>query len=286
MGGSQQPSPSEAPGVGPRSVTHRRGMAIAPFPRLADEGAGTIAELVAVFHRALLPTVATSNPGVRCETRYRPGERRLSLGGDFLDVVDAPDGQLAFVIGDVSGHGPFAAAVALAMRASWRTLALGEPVLAVWLSRMEQVLGSLPRSDELFVTVCAGLLDVAGRRGSVVTAGHPPPILLADGAIPIAAIPSPPLGVAPTSSHELVVSGFDLPDDWGLLAYTDGLIEGRIAPGSPERYGTESLARWLALRARSGLDLAGLDALIADAEACNGGPADDDVAVLLLSHRS
>jgi serine phosphatase RsbU (regulator of sigma subunit) len=283
---SQQLARDQVPAIVEPAPGDPRRMAIAPFPRLADEGADTIAELIAVFHGALLPTVATSNSAVRCETRYRPGERRLSLGGDFLDVVDAPDGQLAFVIGDVSGHGPFAAAVALAMRASWRTLALGEPDLAVWLSRMEQVLGSLPRSDELFVTVCTGIIDIAGGRGSVVSAGHPPPVLLTDGATPIRMTPSPPLGVAPTPSHELVLSRFEVADDWGLLAYTDGLIEGRIEPGSPERYGAESLAAWLSMHRPSQLDRAGLDALIAHAEAANGGPADDDVAILLLTRQA
>lgn len=265
----------------------RRGLALAPFPRLPDfEDADTIAELVAVFHGALLPTVATANTDVRCETRYRPGERRLSLGGDFLDVVDTSGGQLAFVIGDVSGHGPFAAAVALAMRASWRTLALGEPELAVWLTRMEQVLASLPRSDELFVTVCTGIIDAGCARGTVVSAGHPPPMLLTDTARPIVMTPSPPLGVAPEGGHEIVVSAFTLADDWGLLAYTDGLIEGRLEPGSADRYGAESLADWLSCHEPNSLDRTGLDALIAAAEVANGGPADDDVAILLLGSSS
>ena len=263
-----------------------RVLPIAPFPRLPDfEDADTIVELVAVFHGALLPTVATANTAVRCETRYRPGERRLSLGGDFLDVVDTPGGQLAFVIGDVSGHGPFAAAVALAMRASWRTLALGEPDLAVWLTRMEQVLASLPRSDELFVTVCTGIIDTGCGRGTVVSAGHPPPVLLTDTARSITMTPSPPLGVAPGEDHDIVVADFTLEDDWGLLVYTDGLIEGRMEPGSAERFGAESLARWLSSHEPNSLDRAGLDELIAAAEAANGGPADDDVAILLLGSR-
>ena len=240
-------------------------------------------EVVEVFHRALLPVVDTVGVGIACEVRYRPGEQRLMLGGDFLDVVDTPSGEIAFVIGDVSGHGPLAAAVALAMRVSWRALTLAGADLADRLNRMNDVLTSLPRSAELFVTVCTGVIDRECTRAKVACAGHPPPILLRDGAHAVEVTPSLPLGVAPEERWR-VISEVDLGPTWGLLVYTDGLIEGRRAPGSPERYGIDSLCGWLTpVAAAFGSDE--LDQLLTDVEATNGGRIDDDIAVLLLARR-
>lgn len=240
-------------------------------------------EVVEVFHRALLPQVDTLGVGIECVTRYRPGERRLLLGGDFLDVLDTDSDEIAFVIGDVSGHGPLAAAVALAMRASWRTLALGAADLGECLNRMDDVLMSLPRSEELFVTACVGCIDRDRMTGTVASAGHPPPIVLTDDAVPVTLKPSPPLGVDRAQRHHELAS-FVLGPTWGLLAYTDGLVEGRRAPGSPERYGIESLCGWMTERA-STFDADALDQLITDVESANGGRIDDDIAALLLSSR-
>jgi serine phosphatase RsbU (regulator of sigma subunit) len=239
-------------------------------------------EVVEVFHRALLPEVETLSIGIGCETRYRPGEQRLMLGGDFLDVLDTTRGEIAFVVGDVAGHGPLAAAIALAMRVSWRTLALGDSDLVGWLNRMNDVLASLPRSDELFVTVCVGVIDRDRMTGSLASAGHPPPMVLTDVALPADIKPSPPLGVAEGQRHH-TVTDLILGTDWVLLAYTDGLIEGRRAPGSPERFGVEALAGWLSKREPARFGATELDQLITDVESANGGRIDDDIAVLLLS---
>jgi serine phosphatase RsbU (regulator of sigma subunit) len=238
-------------------------------------------EVIQVFHRALLPTVDTLSVGISCTTRYRPGEERLMLGGDFLDVVDAIDGELAFVIGDVSGHGPLPAAVALAMRVSWRALTLAGADLESCLNHMNAVFASLPPSPELFVTVCAGVIDLERMTGSLVSAGHPPPIILTDTAVPAQLKPSPPLGVV-TAHRRHEVTDIVLGPEWALLAYTDGLVEGRRAPGSPDRYGIDSLCGWLSEKG-SDFGAAELDQLIKDVESVNGGRIDDDIAVLLLS---
>ena len=57
-----------------------------------------------------------------------------------------------------------------------------------------------------------------------------------------------------------------LTGDWKLFFYTDGLIEGRAAPGSDERFGEERLIEALRETTCSGLDEACLGALIADIE--------------------
>ncbi|MBM3147069.1 MAG: hypothetical protein FJ000_04150, partial [Actinobacteria bacterium] len=62
------------------------------------------------FAGSLLPNLPVDHPGFHVRTVYRPSERHLELGGDFIDVLDRGDAGVAVLVGDVSGHGPDAAA--------------------------------------------------------------------------------------------------------------------------------------------------------------------------------
>ncbi|WP_371682343.1 PP2C family protein-serine/threonine phosphatase [Kitasatospora sp. MMS16-BH015] len=76
------------------------------------------------LERGLLPTALLTSDRVTATTRYLPGRERTQLGGDFLDVVETPDGIVHAVIGDVSGHGPDEAAIGVCLRIAWRALVL------------------------------------------------------------------------------------------------------------------------------------------------------------------
>ncbi|HZM42319.1 MAG TPA: SpoIIE family protein phosphatase, partial [Acidimicrobiales bacterium] len=73
-----------------------------------------------------------------------------------------------------------------------------------------------------------------------------------------------------------------------LLLYTDGLIEGRVAPASSERVGLDGLITLIDNLVGSvpNGDLAEtalLDGLLAEVVRRNGGPLSDDVALCLVS---
>jgi serine phosphatase RsbU (regulator of sigma subunit) len=73
---------------------------------------------------------------------------------------------------------------------------------------------------------------------------------------------------------------------WTLLCYTDGLVEGRSAPGSSERFGIEAVVEAAAglLQQGAGLEEV-LDRLLDVVHEANGGDLSDDVAILCLSAR-
>ncbi|MET7952330.1 SpoIIE family protein phosphatase, partial [Micromonospora sp. NPDC005324] len=72
-------------------------------------------------------------------------------------------------------------------------------------------------------------------------------------------------------------------DDWSLLMYTDGLIEGRVGTGN-ERLDVPGLSGLLGEPANRSVSLPELPAwLVGRAERLNGGPLADDVAMLLVS---
>jgi hypothetical protein len=184
--------------------------------------------VLVAFQDGLVP-VPSPPPGIEATSRYRPAEMPMRTGGDFVDVVALPDGTAGFIIGDVCGHGPRAAALGARIRAAWRGVAHTVPLHPPrWLEELDGAFFD-DRPFDGFVTALTGRLSTCGEL-LAVSAGHLPPVLLTpDGATPVEIRPGVPLGiraerarppfqlrVAPTSS---------------LLLYTDGLIENGREPG-------------------------------------------------------
>lgn len=233
------------------------------------------------LERGLLPQPLMETDEVAVNTFYRPGRHAALIGGDFYDVVQTRPDRIDLIVGDVCGHGVDEAALGVELRVAWRALVLaGVPDDEV-LPALEQVLISERRLREIFASVAAVRLDLADNRATVRLAGHPPPLLLAGGrATAVAAPPGLLLGIRPRRPVAYDIQFTT--DDWSLLMYTDGLIEGRTGVGD-ERLDVPGLSGLLAEPA-SHVALPELPAwLVGRAEAINGGPLADDVAMLLVS---
>jgi serine phosphatase RsbU (regulator of sigma subunit) len=189
------------------------------------------------------------------------------------------------IVGDVCGHGVDEAALGVTLRVAWRALILADVPGDAVLPALEQVLVTERRSDELFATVAMVTLDMAAGRALVRLAGHPPPLLLSPGgARPCAVDPGLVLGVLPGVPCPATEVQLE-PGDWGVLLYTDGLVEGRAVAGSDDdRLGVDGLCRLLDgydREVRPPRELPGW--LVGLAEERNGGPLADDVAMLLAT---
>ncbi|MBK3583912.1 response regulator, partial [Streptomyces sp. MBT57] len=123
------------------------------------------AEENARLERGLLPQPILDTSTVRVTSRYLPGAALALLGGDFLDVVEGDDGLLHAVVGDVSGHGPDAAALGVFLRIAWRSLVLGGHHGEDLLHLMERILIAERGSHSLFAT-CT-LLKLDQRAGTI-----------------------------------------------------------------------------------------------------------------------
>ncbi len=255
----------------------------------ADENARRLREVElrqaesARLERGLLPQPLMDTDLVRVHTFYRTGRQRGLLGGDFFDVVQTSPDRLHLIIGDVCGHSVDEAALGVELRVAWRALVLGGLGDDAVLPAVEQLLISERRSREVFATVAYVVLDLAANRATVRLAGHPPPVVLSDGnARPVAARGGIVLGVRPRPTP-----AFDVEfgtDDWSLLMYTDGLIEGRVAPGERERLDVFGLCALLDEPDARRVPLPALPGwLVGRAEQGNGGPLADDVAMLVLT---
>ena len=191
------------------------------------------------LEHGLLPQPVLRDPRLRVAARCWAGGKQRLLGGDFYDMVEAADGWVHALIGDVCGHGAGEAALGVCLRVAWRALVLaGHPAEEV-LATVQQVLEHEQQEEAMFATVC--MLSVAPdrRSGILRLAGHPAPLLVRpDGITELSAPVSPPVGLNAARrwpGHEV-----SLGDNWSLLMYTDGLIEGRISQG-PDRLDTDGL---------------------------------------------
>jgi PAS domain S-box-containing protein len=241
-----------------------------------------VAALSARLQAGLLPTPAIGDPRLAIHTRYRAGEDRLLLGGDFFDAVERPDGTLTVLIGDVSGHGADAAALGATLRAAWRGLALTLPDPVAMVRALDAVFAAERPSLETFATVCCAWIPPDRRQATFVVAGHPPPLLLSDHADRLDLPSGPPLGLGGARTGTTV----SLPCAWTLFFYTDGLIEARSGPRpNAHRFGEDGLLDHLAAHpSPASLDGTGLDALLGHVQQLSGDGFADDVAVLLVRH--
>jgi integral membrane sensor domain MASE1 len=184
------------------------------------------ADLFRRLQRGLLPSLSLPDGTLLLRTRYQPGQRRALLGADFYDALELPDGTVATLIGDVAGHGPAEAAVAVALRAAWRGLVLSghgpDPVL----DGLDKVLASNRPSEEVFTTVCCTWVSPDRGRITVALAGHPPPLLARAGQVRVAQVPGgPALGIL-DDGYAWEARTLEVGEGWALLCYTDGLVEG------------------------------------------------------------
>src|SRR5207248_7053459 len=126
------------------------------------------------LERGLLPVPVMSDRRLSVTARYRPGGGRMLLGGDFYDVVQASDGWLHAVIGDVCGRGPDEAALGVCLRVAWRTMVLaGRPAEEI-LSTLSVLLEHEREDDTMFATLCMISVHPDRAGGWVRMAGHLP----------------------------------------------------------------------------------------------------------------
>lgn len=230
------------------------------------------------LERGLVPQPRIADPGIAVVQRYEPG-RDAVLGGDFYDVIEISDGSLYVLIGDVAGHGPDEAALGVCLRIAWRTLVLAEESPDRLLPILQDVLAEERRNEEVFATLC--MVVVAPDRSSLrlFLAGHPAPLLLVaePHQLPDDLV-GPALGVVPG-----VMWGsrpVELPADWRLLLFTDGLVEGHDPAGG--RLGVEGLIRLAGQCPEYGDSTQLINHLFDGARELHGGDLPDDVAVLVI----
>jgi sigma-B regulation protein RsbU (phosphoserine phosphatase) len=198
---------------------------------------GEVQGLAQALQASLLPPALTPIPWLDVVARCRPASR-FEVGGDFYDVFPLDDRSWGFVIGDVRGKGPHAAARTSFARYSLRAAAIQEadPSKVLALVNTALVNDIASEVEPPFVTVLYArvLPGPGGAHVSFASAGHPLPThVSADGSVAEVGEPGTLLGVLPELS--VTTSQVMLRPDESLLLITDGVLDS----GSPERLGQD-----------------------------------------------
>jgi serine phosphatase RsbU (regulator of sigma subunit) len=241
-------------------------------------------ELYRRLEESLLPRSKPSHPVLWIASYYQPGERGLRLSGDFFDLAVLTDGTLALVIGDVSGHGPRAAALGAILRGAWRGL-VGEASPTAAAHALHQIALSEGAADDAFATALFAWVDVEHNLLRAISAGHPAPLLLGSDVSELNLDSRLPLGIF-DQAPAWQVSSIELPESWTLFFYTDGLIDMRLGPDSSERYGIERLRARLRSLDGHALDDDAVAQLVEGFAEQSGQPPEDDVALVVVSKGS
>jgi PAS domain S-box-containing protein len=227
---------------------------------------------------SLLPPSLPDIPRATVTARYRAAGEGNEVGGDFYNVYQADEHTWWFAIGDVSGKGPEAAAIAGLARHTLRALGLQQRSPSQLLTTLHETL-LVGEGHGEFCTVCCALLqpNEQGATVSIACGGHPPPIIRrADGNVEISTATGPLLGMPVELTfveHKLDLGPGDI-----VVLYMDGVTEAHHR--NQQLFGEERLIEVIR-RADNNVDAVADDILAA---VTDYGPAEprDDVAVVVV----
>ncbi len=190
------------------------------------------------------------------------------VGGDFYNYFPMPNGDVALLVGDVSGKGIPAALLMANLQATLRARLPLETDLATLADRLDrEIEASTP--PELYLTLFMAILDPKRRTLRYVNAGHNTQFTLRENG---------PLGLL--SGYGYQERRIDLRGGDSLFLYTDGLVE--TADEAGEEFGVKRLSEIL-IRERK----AGMEELLAEVEQSvrnhrSNAEAADDATLLVL----
>jgi len=182
----------------------------------------------------LLPTQPPALKGWTLAFHCVPAKE---LGGDFYDWFLLDQGKkLGMVIADVSGKGVPAALHMANLRNLMRFAAqANRGPMATLKAVNEHAFPDL--KGESFVTLCYVEMDLATRKGVMVSAGHDPALVVHGREVSEVRAKGMPIGVAEPEDFDFIVkeTRFELKKGCCFVLYTDGVTEAMDAQGGPLR---------------------------------------------------
>ncbi|WP_377272679.1 PP2C family protein-serine/threonine phosphatase [Peterkaempfera sp. SMS 1(5)a] len=189
------------------------------------------------LQRTVLQTLPLRTADVEVHGFYVPAEAEALVGGDIYGAVESPYGT-RLLIGDVQGKGLDAIYAGAAVLSAFRESGYHLESLGAVADRLEEAVRRHNRrvvetgQPERFVTALLVEFTPDGPL-SLVSRGHPSPLLVSGGRVAVADCPDPgpPLGLAdlvsgPPAPWRLEPAPGDL-----LLLCTDGVLEARNGTG-------------------------------------------------------
>lgn len=225
--------------------------------------------------RAIMPRVPSRIAGLQVSHAYLPASE---IGGDFYDVYSLDEHRLAFVIGDVAGHGISSGLVMSTVRGALRAHFRFEPDVQKVFGSINAMLWELAER-RLLTTLVYGIYDARTGGLEMAGSGHVIWCLRADGEVCSWMPAIYPLGVRPEIEVDVLRERL-APGD-SLILVSDGLIEA-VHAKTHEQYGYDRLEKILGrMKGASAQDL--LAGVLTDVSTFSAGKdLDDDCTGLVL----
>ena len=231
--------------------------------------------IAAEIQRALLPEGTHTGPFFEAAGS---SVQARSIGGDFFDMQDLPDGQFGFLVGDVAGKGPAAALLTSKILGIFSAFASVGDSPAEVVDHINKVL-TRRAIDARYATLLYGQLDATGKL-TFSNAGHNPPLIFgADGLrrIESGGMPVGMFEFAPYSGDEVTLQPGDT-----LVIYSDGVTEAHNLAG--EEFSEARLVEVLQRYSRGSAAII-LDQIVnAVKEFALGAEQYDDITALVVKY--
>ena len=231
-------------------------------------------DLAAQVQRNLLPRTGLIAGGWESSYHYAPVG---PVSGDYCDLIPF-DGQLFFVLGDVSGKGVAASMLMAQLHALFRSLVGLALPLGQMVAQANRVFCESALAGQYATLVC-GLAKSNGEI-EIHNAGHWPAMVLTRGGLVRIESTGLPLGMFPEfdfSATRLHLDHGDL-----LFLYTDGLLEARRGD---DEYGVERVTQVLRRKA-TGRPAEAINACLDDLKSFVDGQPMDDLTLLAIQRTS
>jgi len=232
-------------------------------------------DLARELQASLIPKTLPSPPGFELGAYNRIANM---VGGDIYDFVLLPDGRLAVLFGDASGHGMTAGLVMAVAHAAFRTQLETDPAPEAMFATLNRILCRTGGPRAFFGGVYLLLSPDGSFTGSI--AGHPPVLRIAAGGEVLERIGKGayPLGVKTPLQWETQSGRVERGE--ALLLHSDGLSEARDASGA--EFGDARVES--SIRRAAALPAPGLvEALARDVMAfCGREAPEDDVSIAAI----
>lgn len=226
-------------------------------------------ELASQLQRNLLPQVNLRTGNWDTCYHYAPVG---PVSGDYCDLIPS-DGQLFFVLGDVSGKGVAASMLMAQLHALFRSLSGMSLPLGQMVTQANRVFCDSALAGQYATLVC-GLAKASGEV-EIHNAGHWPAIIAGQGGVLRIESTGLPLGMF----HEFEFSATRLHMESGdaMFLYTDGLLEARH---NDDEYGVERVTHLMRQAARKPAEMIG--ACLEDLRSFTDEPISDDLTLLAI----
>ncbi len=228
------------------------------------------------IQKGLFPDHIPSISNLEVAAKNVPSE---GVGGDYYDIVETPDSNHIFAIGDVTGKGIPAALLMANLQAMLHVLLPVEITLSEATDRINNLIFENTPSDK-FITFFWGKYFHSERRFKYINAGHNPPLLLRnngdefqnleEGGLILGAMAT----IAPYVETEVEIEKGDV-----VVFFTDGVTE--TFNRHEVEYDEKRLKAVIAEQKHQNADKI-LNAILNDVNAFSDGKLSDDLTLIVV----